>query len=95
MSFEDVKNIFRFIDKNGKGEISYDEFTLLTEEKFKGIDPFQMIKDNQEKLDDYRKSQDRLESEGANSNFMENNEIEKLAKLERMSQNRFKFQRSY
>lgn len=44
-----------------------------------------MIKDNQEKLDDNRKSQDRLESEGANSNFMENNEIEKLAKLERMS----------
>jgi Ca2+-binding EF-hand superfamily protein len=40
LSFEDIVKLYRFIDKEGKGEIGYDEFTLLCEEKWRGIDPF-------------------------------------------------------
>lgn len=40
LAFEDIVKLYRFIDKDGKGEIGYDEFTLLTEEKWRGIDPF-------------------------------------------------------
>jgi Ca2+-binding EF-hand superfamily protein len=41
LPFEDVKKLYRFIDKDGTGEIGYDEFTMLTEEKWRGIDPFE------------------------------------------------------
>lgn len=39
LSFEDIKLLFRYMDKSGNGEIGYDEFTLLLEERWRGIDP--------------------------------------------------------
>lgn len=56
ISFEDVKNLYRFIDKEGKGEIGYDEFTLLTEEKWRGLDPFKSMQDNIARLEAKDKS---------------------------------------
>lgn len=35
------------MDKDGSGEIGYDEFTMLTEERWRGIDPFEVMKQNQ------------------------------------------------
>jgi len=32
------------MDTEGTGSISYDEFTLLTEEKFRKLDPFEKFK---------------------------------------------------
>ena len=34
------------MDKDGSGEIGYDEFTMLTEERWRGIDPFEVMKQN-------------------------------------------------
>jgi hypothetical protein len=44
ISFEDIKKLFNYIDKKGQGEIGYDEFTLLLEERWRGIDPVDMLK---------------------------------------------------
>lgn len=47
ISFEDIKKLFNYIDKHGKGELGYEEFTLLLEERWRGIDPVQVFKDRQ------------------------------------------------
>jgi Ca2+-binding EF-hand superfamily protein len=39
ISFDDVKLLFNYLDKRGSGEIGYDEFTMLLEERWRGIDP--------------------------------------------------------
>lgn len=39
VSFDDCKQLFNYLDKNGNGHIGYDEFTLLLEERWRGIDP--------------------------------------------------------
>ena len=39
ISFDDIKKLFNYIDKEGKGEIGFEEFTLLLEERWRGIDP--------------------------------------------------------
>jgi len=39
ISFEDIKILFNYLDQNGKGEIGYPEFTLLLEEKWRGLVP--------------------------------------------------------
>lgn len=44
ISFEDIKRLFNYLDKNGKGEIGYQEFTLLLEERWRGIDPIEKMK---------------------------------------------------
>lgn len=46
ISFEDIKKLFNYIDKKGEGEIGYDEFTLLLEERWRGIDPVDQLKAN-------------------------------------------------
>lgn len=46
MSFDDICKLYRYMDREGKGEIGYDEFTLLTEERWRGIDPFEQMKNN-------------------------------------------------
>lgn len=39
ISFDDIKKLFNYIDKAGTGRITYEEFTLLLEERWRGIDP--------------------------------------------------------
>ena len=39
ISFDDIKLLFNYLDKRGLGEIGYDEFTMLLEERWRGIDP--------------------------------------------------------
>jgi hypothetical protein len=46
ISFDDVKKLFRYLDKNNTGCLGYDEFTLLLEERWRGIDPNQVLKEN-------------------------------------------------
>jgi hypothetical protein len=38
--------LFKYIDKTGTGEIGYDEFTLLLEERWRGMDPVDAIRAN-------------------------------------------------
>lgn len=45
-SFEDIKRLFRFLDKSGNGEIGYDEFTMLLEERWRNIDPYFELSQN-------------------------------------------------
>jgi len=45
ISFEDVKRLFEYMDKSGDGEVGYKEFTLLLEERWRGIDPMSLVKD--------------------------------------------------
>ena len=44
IGFDDIKKLYRFMDKDGSGEIGYEEFTMLTEERWRGIDPFEVMK---------------------------------------------------
>ena len=39
LSFKDIKALFDYMDKDGTGELGYEEFTLLLEERWRGIDP--------------------------------------------------------
>lgn len=47
ISFDDVKILFNHIDKTKRGLISYEEFTLLLEERWRGIDPAEAKLNNQ------------------------------------------------
>ena len=47
ISFDDIKKLFRYIDKNETGEVDYEEFTGLLEERWRGIDPIVELKKNQ------------------------------------------------
>ena len=38
--------MFNYIDKKGQGEIGYDNFTLLLEERWRGIDPVVEMRKN-------------------------------------------------
>ena len=40
LSYEDIWKIYRYLDTNGDGQISYSEFCQLCEEKWRKIDPF-------------------------------------------------------
>jgi len=37
LSFDDIKILFRYLDKDGNGSIGYPEFTLLLEERWRGL----------------------------------------------------------
>ena len=52
------------MDKDGSGEIGYEDFTMLTEERWRGIDPFEVMKQNTKAYEDYigRNSSDRLDT---------------------------------
>ena len=43
ISFEDIKRLFDYMDRSGDGDIGYEEFTLLLEEVWRGIDPMSKI----------------------------------------------------
>ena len=88
ISFEDIKKLFNYIDKKGQGEIGYEEFTLLLEERWRGIDPVMHFKAG-------------LANRGPNPMIRENRpelnvytdcttEQEMLEKLEGLAQNRIK-----
>lgn len=37
ISFEDIKILFAYMDTKGTGEIGYDQFTMLIEERWRGL----------------------------------------------------------
>ena len=44
LSFEDLRLLFDYLDSSGKGAIGYPEFTMLLEEKWRGIDPYDVMR---------------------------------------------------
>lgn len=40
LSFEDIGKLYRFLDSECKGELGYEEFTLLSEERWRNLDPY-------------------------------------------------------
>ena len=50
ISFEDVKKLFSYMDKDGGGDVGYQEFTLLLEERWRGIDPMDLIAEPTNKI---------------------------------------------
>jgi len=77
------------MDREGKGEIGYDEFTLLTEERWRGIDPFQQLKNN---ISNKQSTEASLKSANRISNLQQecDNELEFLERLESLSKNKLK-----
>ena len=49
LSIEDIQKLYRFLDCEGKGEIGYEEFTLLSEERWQNLDPYQHYQEAVEK----------------------------------------------
>lgn len=41
VSFEDIKTLFNYLDKDGSGKLEYENFTFLLEERWRGIDPIE------------------------------------------------------
>jgi hypothetical protein len=41
VSFDDVKTLFNYLDKDKMGRLKYENFTLLLEERWRGIDPIE------------------------------------------------------
>ena len=79
--------IFRVIDKEGKGEIGYDQFTFLSEEKWRRTDPFAQMKDNITKLHNNRQKSTEERKEENTLSELEGitTEIDRLARLEQMA----------
>jgi hypothetical protein len=50
ISFDDCKSLFSYMDKNNNGVLGYDEFTMLLEERWKGIDPTELRKNSVRKV---------------------------------------------
>lgn len=46
ISFEDIKRLFAYLDKDNSGSLNYEKFTLLLEERWRGIDPIEASKSN-------------------------------------------------
>ena len=40
LSFEDINKLFRYLDKSGNGDLGYEEFSMLLEERWRNIDPY-------------------------------------------------------
>ena len=40
LSFEDIAKLYRFLDSEAKGELGYEEFTMLSEENWRDLDPY-------------------------------------------------------
>ena len=92
LPFEDVKKLYRFIDKDGTGEIGYDEFTMLTEEKWRGIDPFEHMQQNIKKVEQRASSFDKRSNKNDDLDSLDEmpNEIDRLVKLEQLAVNQVK-----
>ena len=43
LSFDDVKILFKYLDTTKKVAIGYPEFTMLLEEKWRGLDAFKTV----------------------------------------------------
>lgn len=41
--------MYRFLDREAKGELDYDAFTLLSEERWRNLDPYQQYQESVEK----------------------------------------------
>jgi Ca2+-binding EF-hand superfamily protein len=41
ISFEDIKTLFNYLDREGSGMLKYENFTYLLEERWRGIDPIE------------------------------------------------------
>lgn len=41
ISFQDSQDLFNYLDVDKDGNVGYDEFTLLLEERWRGIDPIE------------------------------------------------------
>lgn len=77
--------LFRYLDKNGNGVVGYEEFTLLTEERWRGLDPFEKKYDGA-----YSSSRVMLEVEDETKFEDCDNFAEKLDRLEDLSKNHLK-----
>ena len=86
ISFEDVQKLFQYMDTQGKGEISYDEFTLLTEEKWRKLDPFSHYKKGKTAF------KERIRDEKSSSSSPRNKDFDStyLNQIESRGQNRVK-----
>ena len=47
ISFEDITRLYRFLDRSGRGAIVYDDFSMLLEENWRGLDPYKVLHENQ------------------------------------------------
>jgi hypothetical protein len=52
ITFEDINKIFPSLDKDGDGQINYNEFCNLCEERRRNIDPFIQTDDHSKTLKD-------------------------------------------
>lgn len=83
ISFEDVKKLFNYLDKKGQGEIGYEEFTLLLEERWRGIDPVTKFKEglkNRERNPMELKYKPQIDFEDCATDLDVFNKLESLSK---------------
>ena len=92
LSFDDIVKLYRFIDKEGKGEVGYDEFILLTEENFsRVVDPFASMNANIQKLKDRQAVVEEKKEDMFSELDALGTEIDRLQKLEEMACNKSRY----
>ena len=96
LSFEDIQKLYRFLDCENKGELGYDDFTLLSEERWKNLDPY---KHYQESLEKYKNQQQdeksstssmRLGNSHASTMGIKSNDAAGYQMLESLAKNHLK-----
>ena len=60
-----MQKLYRYMDKTGSGDIGYPEFTLLSEERWRDVDPFQRFQENVEQHDNNKKTFSSIYRHGA------------------------------
>lgn len=87
ISFDDIKQLFDYLDKKGRGAIGYDDFTLLLEERWRGIDPIELVKSKMKQQHNPMST-----SEKPILNIYDNcqSELQMIQKLEALARDRLK-----
>jgi hypothetical protein len=89
ISFEDIQALFNYLDRDGRGEIGYENFTYLLEERWRGIDPIELSRN--ETLGKLPKNPMKTSSKPI-LNIYDNcqSELEMIHKLEDLAKDRIK-----
>jgi|LauGreDrversion4_2_1035121.scaffolds.fasta_scaffold448849_1 hypothetical protein len=89
ISFEDIHALFNYLDKDNRGEIGYENFTYLLEERWRGIDPIELSRN--EMLGKLPKNPMKTSSKPI-LNIYDNcqSELEMIHKLEELAKDRLK-----
>ena len=86
-SFDDINKLFRYLDKSGNGDLGYEEFSMLLEERWRNIDPYLLMSQN---ITNSKREPTAVDMEPLNIYDNCPTNQDKLHKLENLARNQVK-----